>query len=238
MKRFFCALIFLVASLSAFGGDAAAFVDIGISEDGKTYVFGEYGMTDRNFQGYAEIYAVDIEKNDFLKNGVYRTKPSADTFSKSGKDVFDALMSRSSWWLRRFSCMPVPSDRVLYVADGKVSGDSEIIFKDAEGSTVEHSIFYHIRLVKTMENVISASSVPGGVRSSFFITLEKTDENGHVVSRNIVGSPDIKRDGVLDYKIDRIFTDGSSRNLIFVVEKIVSDPAGTSVRYMVETIRL
>ena len=91
MKRFFCALLFLVTSLSAFGGDAAAFVDIGISEDGKTYVFGEYGMTDRNFQGYAEIYAVDIEKNDFLKNGVYRTKPSADTFSKSGKDVFDAL---------------------------------------------------------------------------------------------------------------------------------------------------
>ncbi len=53
-----CALS-LMASFS-FAGDAAAFSDIGFSEDGRTYIFGEYGKTDLSFQAYAEIYAVDV----------------------------------------------------------------------------------------------------------------------------------------------------------------------------------
>ena len=53
-------IILLCAGLNLFAGDAAAFVDLGISSDGRTYAFGEYGKTDRQFQGYAEIYTVDI----------------------------------------------------------------------------------------------------------------------------------------------------------------------------------
>ena len=76
------------------------------------------------------------------------------------------------------------------------------------------------------------------LRSSFFITLEKKDGDGNVISRNIVGSPDIKRKKVTDYRIDRIFSDKTGRNLVFVVEKTLSDVNGSSIRYMVETIRL
>ena len=75
-------------------------------------------------------------------------------------------------------------------------------------------------------------------RSSFFITLEKKDENGNLISRNIVGNPDIKRKGVTGYTINRIFSDKSGRSLVFVIEKQIEDETGTCVRYMVETIRL
>lgn len=231
MKRILAFALFLFASVSAFCGDAAAFVDIGFSDDGKTYVFGEYGVTDYDFQGYAEIYTVDVEKNDFVKGGVFRTKPSKSTYAKAGRDIYDALLSKARWWLRKYDCKSVDSEHVIFTADGKSAGSDEIVFKDLEGSTVEREIFYHIKLVKTVEG--SGQSL----KSSFFITLEKADGNGHTLSRDMIGSPDIKRPSVTDYKIEKIFMDKSNRSLVFVVAKTLEEKHGTSVRYMVEAIR-
>jgi predicted secreted protein len=225
-------LVFLAVGMSLFAGDAAAFVDLGISGDGRTYAFGEYGKTDKSFQGYAEIYTVDIAKNDFVDGAVFKTPASSATGSKSGKAVFDELFDKASWKLRPYDFKPAEVDNLLYVRDDKKAGESEIVFKDFEGSTVEQSVFYHIKLVKTCEG--SGENL----RSSFFITLEKKNGDGDVISRNIVGSPDIKRKKVTDYRIDRIFSDKSGRNLVFVVEKTLSDVNGSSIRYMVETIRL
>ena len=233
MKRLLLScILFLTAGISSFAGDAAAFVDMGISADGSTYVFGQYGKTDRKFQGYAEIYTVDIAKNDFVNGGVFRTAPGSSTSSKSGKAVFEELQAKSNWYMKKYNLQAVDPDNLLYVRDDSKAGNSEITFKDFEGSTTERSIFYHIKLTKTVEGSGSA------LHSSFYITLEKQDENGYVISRNTVGSPDIKRKSVTDYKIDRIFSDKSGRNLVFVVEKTVKDDTGTSIRYMVETIRL
>lgn len=231
-KLLLSGFVFLAANLIALAGDAAAFVDLGLSSDGKIYVFGEYGRTDRQFQGYAEIYTVDIEKNDFISGGVFKTLPSAATASKSGKEVYEDLHSKAAWSLKKYNLTKVNPDNLLYVRDDLRDADKEIVFKDFEGSTVEQNVFYHINLVKNVEGTGS------NLRSSFFISLEKQDENGHVISRNVVGSPDIKRKNVLEYTIDRIFSDKSGRNLVFVVEKKMSDVNGVSIRYMVETIRL
>ncbi|WP_414718191.1 DUF2259 domain-containing protein [Treponema sp. UBA7567] len=70
------------------------------------------------------------------------------------------------------------------------------------------------------------------------MAVEKQDENGDVISRDIVGNPDIKRKGVTGYTINRIFSDKSGRNFVFVVEKQVENKTGTCIRYMVETIHL
>ena len=49
MKKHLLILFTIFATVSlSFAGDAAAFVDLGLSEDGKTYVFAEYGKTDRD----------------------------------------------------------------------------------------------------------------------------------------------------------------------------------------------
>lgn len=231
-KLLLSGIIFIASALSIFAGDVAAFVDLGLSSDGKTYVFAEYGKTDHNFQGYAEIYTVDIAKNDFVDGGVFKTAPSASTASKNGKTVYDELYSKASWYLKRYNLQKPDVDNLLYVRDESKSGESEIVFKDFETSTPEKSVFYHIKLEK---NVTGSGR---DLKSSFFIGLEKQDENGHVISRNVVGSPDIKRKLVTDYTIDRIFSDKSGRNLVFVVEKKLSDSNGTSIRYMVETVHL
>lgn len=231
-KLLLSGLIFVAAAFMTFAGDAAAFVDLGFSSDGKTYVFAEYGKTDHNFQGYAEIYTVDVAKNDFIDGGVFRTLPSSATTSKNGKKVYEELYSKASWYLKRYNLQKADADNLLYVRDDTKTGDSEIVFKDFETSTSDRSIYYHIKLEK---NVVGTGS---DLKSSFFIGVEKQDENGHVIASNIVGSPDIKRKLVVDYVIDRIFSDKSGRNLVFVVEKKLADSSGTSIRYMVETIHL
>ena len=232
MKKVLCGIIALAASLCAFAGDAAAFVDVGISSDGKTYIFGEYGRTDNDFQGYAEIYTVDIAKNDFVSGGVFKTEPSGATSSKSGKTVYDELLSKAGWAVRKYDCKPALPENLLYIRDERVNDGREIVFKDFEGSSTEQSVFYHIKVNSQVEG--SGLST----RSSFSITLEKKNEKGELLSRNIVGSPSVKRKGVSSYKVDRIFSDKSGRNLVFVIEKQVIDKNGTSIRYMVETIRL
>ena len=232
MKKILLSGMIFAASLMSFAGDAAAFVDLGISQDGRTYAFAEYGKTDKAFQGYAEIYTVDIEKNDFVDGEVFRTNPSNATSSKSGKAVFEDLYEKASWKLRKYDFKPAPVDNLLYVRDDTKEGESEIVFKDFEGSTTEQEVYYHIKLAKT---VFGSGE---NLRSSFFITMEKKDGEGNVISRNIVGSPDIKRKKVTDYRIDRIFSDKTRRNLVFVVEKTLSDVNGSSIRYMVETIRM
>ena len=222
----------LAAVFGVYAGDAAAFVDMGISSDGKTYVFGEYGKTDGKYQGYAEIYTVNIEKNDFVDGGIFRTVPSASTSSKSGKTVFDELKDKANWYLKKYKLQSVKPENLLYVREDEKDANREIVFKDFEGSTTERTIYYHVKLVKSVEGTGL------DIHSSFFITLEKQDADGSIISRNTVGSPDIKRKSVSEYKIDRIFSDASGRNLVFVVEKTVKDSTGTSIRYMVETIRL
>lgn len=232
MKKHLSVLLFLFVLLPfSFAGDAAAFVDLGLSQDGKTYVFAEYGKTDGKFEGYAEIYCVDIEKNDWIDGEVFRTKPSKETFKKSGKEVYEELLKKAGWTLKKYGLQQVSPDNLLFTREIS-SSTGEIVFKDFEGSTVEKAVYYHIKLIKNVEENGKEK------RSSFFITLEKKDENGNLISRNIVGNPDIKRKGVTGYTINRIFSDKSGRSLVFVIEKQIEDETGTCVRYMVETIRL
>ena len=64
--------------------------------------------------------------------------------------------------------------------------------------------------------------------------LEKRDAEGQLLLSRKIGSPNITRKGVTNYKIERIFCDKSGKDLIFVIEKMMEDDTGTSIRYMVE----
>ncbi|MBQ3686583.1 MAG: DUF2259 domain-containing protein, partial [Treponema sp.] len=53
-----------------------------------------------------------------------------------------------------------------------------------------------------------------------------------------VGNPQYERKGVSFYQIEKIFTDPSGKSIVFVIQKTVEDESGTSIRYMVETVRI
>lgn len=230
MKKSLICGLFLVLGLSCVSaGDVASFVDKGFSEDGKYYIFGQYGVTDKKFQAYAEIYQVDIAANDYVDNGVFKTKPSAVTADKNGRDVYDALEAKSFYYFKDIKSETANPDHVLYILDDvNKTGTDEIIFQDFRGSDLENPNTYEIKLIPTVYGTGK------NCKSSFYIMLEKKDADGNVITSQKIGSPDIVRKGISNYKIEKIFCDKSEQNLIFVIEKILEDDTGISIRYMVE----
>ena len=228
-KSIFCGLAFLTFAFCANAGDVASFVDKGFSSDGKYYVFAQYGKTDKKFQGWAEIYQVDIAANDYVDSGVFKTKPSAATADKNGADLYDSLSSKSNSYFDRLNLKKANADHVLYILDDvHKTGTDEIIFKDFRSADLDNQNSYKITLVPTVKG--SGKNA----KSSFYIKLEKYDADGYVLNTQTIGNPSIWRKGVTNYKIERIMCDQSEQNLIFVIEKMIEDDAGISVRYMIE----
>lgn len=221
------------AIFAAFAGDVATFVEKGFSSDGKSYVFGQYGRTDNKFQGWAEIYHVDVASNDFVDGGVFKINPTAVTADKTGKEVYESLEAKSYFYLKGVDCKETSPEEVLYICDDpKKKGNDEIVFKDFKNSKIDAQNTYHVQLIPT---VIGSGK---DVKSSFVILLEVEDSDGKILLRKKIGSPEIVRKGVSGYKIERIVCDKSGKSMIFVVEKMVEDSNGTSVRYMVEAASL
>ena len=145
----------------------------------------------------------------------------------------DGHCLNSYYYFKNYHSEKANIDNVLYILDDvNKKGTEEIVFKDFRGSEIENPNSYHIQLVPTFEGKGK------NVKSSFFIMIEKQDADGNVIARQKVGSPEIKRKGITDYKIERIFCDNSEKSLIFVIEKTLEDDTGISIRYMVEAAKL
>ena len=150
-KLFACAISLLFCCTLLSAGDVATFVDKGFSADGKYYVFGQYGRTDKKYQGWAEIFQVDIAKNDWVDGGVFRIKPTAVTADKAGIDVYNALEGKNFYYLRDLKCTIANPDQVLYILDDvNKSGTDEIVFTDFNNSTIDNPNTFHIQLVPTI----------------------------------------------------------------------------------------
>ena len=234
MKKLLAGGLILSALISgAFAGDSAVLVDKGFSRDGKFYIFGQYGRTDKNFQGWAELYTVDVEKNDFVQGGVFKTAPSSKTASLSGKAVYNELEKNASWNVSKYQAEKASADRILYIREEESKkANDEILFQDFTRSIGYEQAFYSVQLVPEYNGKGPSS------KSSFFIMVEKKESNGKVIACQKVGSPYIKRTGVTGYKIERIVCDESGRNLVFIIEKQVEDLTGVNIRYMIEACRL
>lgn len=232
-KLIVCGVLGFFAAFASFAGDSAVLVDNGFSADGNYYIFGQYGKIDKKFQGWAEIYTVDVLKNDYVDNEVYKIKPSAVTFDKTGKEVYESLAGKNYLSLKKYNCAQNSPDQILYIREEeKKSGTDEIEFKDFISSVSSDQAFYKVQLVP------SVFGEGANVKSSFYINLEKLDSKGNCLARQKIGNPEISRKGVKNYKIERIVCDKSGKNLVFIVEKTMEDKTGINIRYMVEAARL
>ncbi|MGP1594074.1 MAG: DUF2259 domain-containing protein [Treponema sp.] len=214
--------IFIAAAVSAvlYAGDVANFVNLGFSADGSIFAFGQYGLKDQTYRAYAEIYAVDAQKNTFLENGVFRTSPSKLTERKESKITFLALQNRAQAALSKWKISEDRQGRVLYAqADGN-GGSETLFFRDFQTND-EYTVVLHAVQSKT--------------KSSFYLTIERTQPNGAKFKKDI-GRPDYVRAGVKNYAIKKIIIDDTGHTLVCVIEKNEHTTSGHSVRYMVETL--
>lgn len=228
-----CGMLGIFAAFASFAGDSAVLVDNGFSADGNYYIFGQYGKIDKKFQGWAEIYTVDVLKNDYVDNEVYRVKPSAVTFDKTGKEVYESLVGKNYLSIKKYNCAQNSPEQILYIREEeKKAGTDEIEFKDFISSVSDDQAYYKVVLVPT----VSGEGI--NVKSSFYIDIEKLDSKGAVLASQRIGNPGITRKGVKNYKIERIVCDKTGKKLVFIVEKTMEDKTGINIRYMIETARL
>ena len=226
MRKFGVMLFCAISMMAAYAGDVANFVNLGFSPDGARFSFGQYGITDGDYRSYADIFCVDVAKNDFLKDGTFSTPPSASTAGKDSKGIFGSLQNNSSAYLKKNNIDSALQGRALYVQAEDEPKLKNISFRDFETSKA-----YAIKVNTLVEGTLEK------VQASFYLTVEMTAADGKV-TRKTVGLPGFMRRGVKDYLVRRIITDDSGKSLIFIIEKTLVGAKGSSSRFMVETLRL
>ena len=218
--RKLCTVIIMAAFTAAvYAGDIANFVNLGFSADGTKFAFGQYGLQDKTYRAYAEIYAVDIGTNTFLQNGIFRTSPSKQTEGKESKSTFLALQNRAQAALSKWDISETRQGRVLYAQTEATAGNQTLFFRDFQTSDEYTVVLNTAQKSKT--------------ESSFYLTVEKTKPNGTKIQKQ-VGRPDYIRSGVKNYSVKKILMDGSAHAMIFIIEKNEYASSGDSFRYMVE----
>jgi predicted secreted protein len=221
-------LIMLICASAVWAGDTAVFVDLGFSPDGRTYMFGQYGVLLPSLKPWAELFVVNMDTNDFVPNG--RVNYTQDTAIKAGQDgsgVFFRLLNNNSSIANRYSVNFQNQGLPLYISrEEKLTEWGESIeFRDFK---TENS--YKARLIP---NITGSGQ---NTRSSFYIEMEIQYPNG-MTSRITVGNPQIVRQRIASYNIKKVLIDTIGNSLIFVIEMKRVAENSFDIRYMVEAIK-
>ncbi|MDR1859069.1 MAG: DUF2259 domain-containing protein [Treponema sp.] len=229
-KRTFLAtaglLIICTSALRA--GDSASFVDLGFSQDGKIYMFAQYGVRFDTLRPWADMFIVDVAKNDFVSGGrISYTHDRPIDAGQNGAGALYRLIAKNAPLVERYGVTYPNQGQPLYIA---LEGDPAY-----EGGTIEFRDFvsgasYRATLVETITG--SGSSLA----SSFYINLECTDGDG---SRRAfrIGTPEIRRPLVSSYRIKKVLIAPPGNSLILVIEMNRQAEGGSDVRYMIEALR-
>lgn len=225
-------ILFFVPALFLFAGDSAEFVNLGFSEDGRFFLFGQYGYQAEETRLYADLFMVDVTKNQFVPNGVHRgTYGTVLEPGQSADGGIFTLWNEAYPQIREHGIKPVRKGRPLYIRITDNSDGVNLDFRDFE--TGWHYV------VSLNQTVLGDG---GDVESSFYIDVkrDKSDiDSTAQVSSYEVGLPDFRRAGVTDYTIERILLAPNGKALVFVIAKTIHGAGGSpNIRYMVETLRL
>jgi predicted secreted protein len=221
--------VFLLESF-LWAGDTAVFVDLGFSPDGKTYMFGQYGVQSGTLRPWADVYIVDVPNNNYVPGGrISYTHDGSVVAGQDGSGALYRLIARNAALADRYNVGFLLQGQPLYISPNNGAGPSgeSIEFRDFEKSAL-----FRANLSALVEGAGT------NARSSFFINLERRENNGSVKTYT-VGNPGIKRQGVTGYQIRKVMVAPRDGSIIFVVEmKKQNASGGIDIRYMVEALRL
>jgi len=219
-------LTFNAAVLKA--GDSASFVDLGFSTDGRTYMFAQHGVRAGTLYPWADLFVVDVARNDFVPQGrISYTHNKPIDAGQDGAGALYSLLTQNAGLVERHGLSYPNQGQPLYIAlnDDPSYDGAAITFRDFVAE-----ISYQAKLVET----ISGSGKD--VRSSFYITLESTGDNGEKKTFTI-GTPKLERPSIFSYRIKKVLVAPSGNALIFVIEMKRHAENGPDIRYMVEALR-
>ncbi|MDR0730136.1 MAG: DUF2259 domain-containing protein [Treponema sp.] len=226
-KIFFLALV-IRCGAALWAGDTASFVDLGFSRDGTVYMFAQYGVALSTLKPWAELYAVDVSRNDFVSGGkLSYSSASPLNAGNDGAGAFYRIMTQNSVLADRYGVDFLHQGHPLYIAlDGEAGSPQgeRVDFRD-----FERGFSYQARLVPSTEGS------GAGLKSSFYIALERSGPAGDRKTFT-VGNPGVQRARIATYKIKKIIASPLDNSLIFVIETRKQAANGYDIRYMIETL--
>ena len=216
-------LVLCSASLAA--GDVATFVNLGFSEDSRTFMFAQYGIEDESTTPFAELYTVDVPNNKFVANGVLSQEYDVPLSpGQDGSGALYNLLPDAKPLVEKFGIDHLRQGRLVYLLVNGQEPKSRISFRDFRSGNR-----YEVQLVQ------EERGEGENVRSAFHILLTVKREDGS--SREYtVRLPDYYREDINRYQIRQILHAPNERGIVFVVEKISDMTNGREVRFMVETV--
>lgn len=221
MRRFALMLLFLSLAFAAAGGDIAVFENLGFSEDGRVFLFGQYGVSEESSKPYAEVFAVDVRSNSFVPNGVLDTSDDRPlSLGQDGRGALFALIGEAQELVSRYKIDHLTNGRPIYIlVDGDLPRE-RVSFRDFNTG---------IRYELVLRQDQRASGELASASFHVELTVTYPDDRSRTFT---VGRPGYYRSGVQDYRITQVLLDPEETAVVIVVEK--RSPDG-SVRYMVET---
>ena len=200
------------------------FENLGFSESGDVFVFGQYGVAGDRSQPFAEIYAVDVAGNRFLSDGVFELRSDAPlALGQDGRGALYRLLGRSRPVLDRERVDHLATGRPVYILVDGEEPRSRLTFRDFDAD-----VRYDVRLDQEARG--SGESVSAAFSVS--VTITRADDSVRTLS---IGRPSYYRDGVASYRITQVLVGPDEESIVIVVEKRAPDG---SIRYMVETAAL
>jgi predicted secreted protein len=230
-KILYFMIIALILSASClWAGDTASFVDLGFSPDGRTYMFGQYGVQAKTLKPWADLFVVDVPQNNFVPNGrISYIHDSSVAAGQDGSGALYRLISRNTTLTDRYAINFLLQGQSLYVSvdnGNKPLSEETIEFRDFESGAS-----YKASLVSLTEGT------GADLKSSFYINLERNSREG-VKKSYIVGTPQLKRSLITSYSIKKVMIAPRDGSIIFVIETMKQGSDGIDIRYMVEALRL
>jgi len=215
--------LILLAARAIPAGDVAQFVNLGFSNDGKYFMFGQYGVAETSSAAWADTFIVDVRANAFASKATQKFAGSNPV--DPGSNGLGALLNALAVGLPRTKQLRIDhlsTGRLLYVLlDGAQAADT-LEFRDFQTGRS-----YKVALAQT-------PSADGGASYSIAVTV--TDKDGKARAFT-AGDPSFTRSGVKAYHIKQIVLSPDGGSLVFVVQKEEKDTKGSNIRYMVETAR-
>jgi predicted secreted protein len=234
IKKILC-LLFIALLCRAAGlwaGDTASFVDLGFSPDGKVYMFAQYGVQSATLKPWADLFTVDVPRNNFVAGGkVSYVHDSPVTAGSDGAGALYRLIAKNAALAAQYGVNFLVQGQPLYIAmnggaEEDPMGGESIEFRDFEGG-------YSYRA--TLRPLVEGAGTQ--LTSSFYINLERAAPDGSRKSYT-VGTPQVKRPLIASYRIRKVMIAPGDGSMIFVIEMKKQEKGGADIRYMVEALRL
>jgi predicted secreted protein len=227
-KMNLCVIIALLCSAPALtAGDTASFVDLGFSPDGATYMFAQYGVQSGSLKPWADLFAVDVPRNNFVPGGkISFVHNSPVVPGTDGSGAFYRVIAKNASLAEKYGITFLLPGQPLYIALDETGSGESVEFRDFEAGT---------SFKATINSHVEGSGA--SLKSSFYITLERTTKGG-AKKTYTVGTPDLKRPLVSSYRLYKVMAAPGDGSLIFVIQMKKREGDSIDIRYMVEALKL